>query len=329
MFATRVMRVLFAAALAVALATLAATPAAAQSYPAKPIKIIVSLAPGGLADILARAAAQHLGDVGKQSVVVENRTGAGGVIGADAAAKSPPDGYTLYVGLHSTNAILPFLNSKLPYDPAKDFVPVIHIATFPNVLVVNAAVPAKSVSELVAYIKANPGRVSYASQGNGSSGHMAGEQFKQVAGVDIIHVPYRGAAPAAQDLISGQVQMMFDSITLQMAQLSAGTVRALAVTSAQRVAAIPDVPTMSEAGFADVQGGAWFGLFAPTGTPREAIDWLNRETRKAFAASEVRERMLGQGALLPLGSPEDFGAFVAAERNRWGEVIRRGGIKAE
>jgi tripartite-type tricarboxylate transporter receptor subunit TctC len=325
MFTARVICALFAALLA----AMTAMPAAAQSYPTKPIKIIVSLAPGGLADILARTAAQHLGEAGKQSVVVENRTGAAGVIGADAAAKSAPDGTTLYLGLHSTNAILPFLNSKLPYDPAKDFAPVIHIATFPNVLVVNAAVPAASVRELVAYAKANPGRLSYASQGNGSSGHMAGEQFKQVAGIDVLHVPYRGAAPAAQDLIGGQVQMMFDSITLQMAQLSAGTVRALAVTSAQRVAALSDVPTMSEAGFADVQGGAWFGLFAPAGTPREAIDWLNRETRKAFASSEVRERLIGQGALLPLGSPEDFAAFIAAERNRWGEVIRRAGIKAE
>ena len=325
MFAARAIRVLIIAALASA----ATSSAKAQSYPAKPIKIIVALAPGGLADMLARAAAQHLGGAGKQSVVVENRTGAGGVIGADAGAKSAPDGYTLYLGLHSTNAILPHLNSRLPYDPAKDFAPVIHIATFPNVLVVNAAVPARSVRELVAYAKQNPGKLSYASQGNGSSGHMAGEQFKQVAGVDLIHVPYRGAAPAVQDLIGGQVQMMFDTVTLQMPQLSAGTVRALAITSPQRIAAIPDVPTMSEAGFPDVQGGAWFGLFAPAGTPHEAIDWLNRETRKAFAASEVRDRLLGQGALLPLGSPEEFAAFVAAERERWGEVIRRAGIRME
>ena len=315
--------------LAAAFAAIAASSAKAQSYPARPIKIIVPLAPGGLADILARAAAQHLGEAGKQSVVVENRTGASGVIGADAAAKSAPDGYTLYLGLHSTNAILPHLNSKLPYDPAKDFSPVIHIATFPNLLVVNASLAAASVKDLVAYAKDNPGRLNYASQGNGSSGHMAGEQFKQVAGVDIQHVPYRGAAPAIQDLVGGQVQMMFDTLTLQMPQLSAGTVRALAVTSVQRVAAIADIPTMSEAGFPDVQGGAWFGLFAPAETPREAIDWLNQETRKAFTASEVRERLVGQGALLPLGSPEDFSAFIAVERNRWGDVIRRGGIKLD
>jgi tripartite-type tricarboxylate transporter receptor subunit TctC len=291
--------------------------------------MIVPFAPGGASDFVGRIMQPRLGELLGQPIVVENKPGASGNIGVDAAAKSAPDGYTLYLGLHSTNAILPYLNSRLPYDPAKDFASVIHIATFPNVLVVHAAVPASSVRGLVAYAKDNPGKLTYASQGNGSSGHMAGEQFKQVAGVDILHVPYRGAAPAAQDLVGGQVQMMFDSITLQMPQLSAGKVRALAVTSAQRVAAIADVPTMSEAGFPDVQGGAWFGLFAPAGTPREAIDWLNQEIRKAFAAPEIRERLIGQGALLPLGSPEDFSAFIATERDRWGEVIRRGGIKID
>src|SRR5215470_11332413 len=240
--------------------------AGAQSYPSRPIKIIVPLPAGGLADMFARVVAQHLTQASKQAVVVENHTGAGGAIGAEVAAKSAPDGYTLLLGLHSTNVMLPYLSKKLPYDPDKDFVSIIQIATLPNLLVVHPSVPAHSVEELIAYAKANPGKLTYASQGNGSSGHITGEQFRQLAGIDIVHVPYRGAAPAVQDLISGQVQMMFDSVTMQLPQLSAGKTRALAVTSTQRVPAIADVPTMAEAGLPDVQGGAWFGLFAPAGT---------------------------------------------------------------
>jgi tripartite-type tricarboxylate transporter receptor subunit TctC len=316
------------AALAV-LPALAIAPAAGETYPAKSVRIIVPLPVGGLADMFARVLAQYLTETDNQTVVVENRTGGGGAIGADAAAKSAPDGATLFLGLHSTNAILPHLNSRLPYDPDKDFAPVIHIATLPNLLVVHPAVPADSVQDLIAYAKANPGKLTYASQGNGSSGHMAGEQFRQIAGIDIVHVPYRGAAPAVQDLVGGQVQMMFDSVTLQLPQLSAGKTRALAVTSTQRVPAVPDVPTMAEAGLPDVQGGAWFGLFVPTGTPRDVIDWLNRETRKAYGAPEVRQRFLAQGALFPLGTPEEFATFVAAEKNRWGDVIRKAGIKVE
>ena len=265
----------------------------------------------------------------KQTVVVENRTGGAGALGADAAAKSPPDGYTLYLGLHATNAILPYLNPKLPYDPATDFVPIIHIATFPNLLVVHASVPANSVAELIAYAKKNPGRLTYASQGNGSSGHMAGEQFKQVADLDIVHVPYRGAAPAVQDLVAGQVHMMFDTVTLQAPHLAAGRTRALAITSTERVSAVADVPTTVEVGFPQLQGGAWFGLFAPTGTPPAIVAWLNREAREAFSSPDIRQRLAPQGTLLPLGSPEDFAAFIVAERKRWSEVIRKAGIRLE
>jgi tripartite-type tricarboxylate transporter receptor subunit TctC len=306
-----------------------AGPAGAADYPAKPVKIIVSLAPGGLADMFARLLAQHMTEMTRQAVVVENRTGGAGVVGAEAAAKAPADGYTLYLGLHSTIAILPYLNPKLPYDPAADFVPIVHIATLPNLLVVHPLVPAASVAELVAYAKANPGRLSYASQGNGSSGHMAGEQFKLLTGVDLVHVPYRGAAPAMQDLLGGQVQMMFDTVTLQMPQIAAGKVRALAVTSTQRVAAVPDVPTTVEAGLPQLQGGAWFGLFAPTGTPPEAVAWLNRAARETFTEPAVRARLELQGAQLPLGSPEEFAAFIGTERQRWGEVIRKAGIRMD
>ena len=314
---------------ALALMLSAGAPACADEYPSKPIKIIVSLAPGGLADMFARLFAQHVTEATKQAVVVENRTGAAGVVGAEAAAKAPGDGYMLYLGLHSTIAILQYLNPKLPYDPEKDFVPVVHIATLPNLLVVHPSVPANSVAELIAYAKSKPGTLSYASQGNGSSGHMAGEQFKLLTGTDIVHVPYRGAAPAVQDLLGGRVQMMFDTVTLQAPQIAAGKVRALAVTATQRVAALPDVPTTVEAGLPELQGGAWFGLFAPAGTPRDVVAWLNRAAREAFTAPAVQARLEQQGAQLPLGSSEAFAAFVAAERHRWSEVIRKANIRLE
>jgi tripartite-type tricarboxylate transporter receptor subunit TctC len=302
-------------------------PAQAQSYPSQPIKIIVSLAPGGVADILARALAAKLGEAGK-TVVVENRTGGSGMIGADAAAKSPPDGYTLYMGFHGTQSILPHL-TKLPYDPAKDFLPVIFIATSPNILIVHPSIPVQTPKELVAYAKANPGQLSYGSPGVGSSGHLAGEQFNQIHGLDIVHVHYRGAAPALQDLVAGQVKVMFDIVPLTKQQLEAGKVRALAVTAAKREPAVPQVPTMAEAGMPGVEGGPWFGLFAPAGTPRAAIDWINAETRKVFSTPDMRQRFEGQGLTLPLGSPEDFGKHVEAETQRWGEVVRKGNIKLQ
>jgi tripartite-type tricarboxylate transporter receptor subunit TctC len=205
----------------------------------------------------------------------------------------------------------------------------IHVATFPNVLVVNPALPLTSVRELVDYAKAHPGKLSNASQGNAATGHPVGEQFKRIAGIEMVHVPYRGAAPAIQDLIAGHVQVMFDSVTLQSPLINDGKTRGLAVLNRQRIATIPDVPTMDESGFPHMQSGAWFGLFAPAGTPHAAIDWINRETRKAFAVDPVRQRYLAQGTLLPLGSPEDFAAHIAAEQLKWGEVIRQASIRLE
>jgi tripartite-type tricarboxylate transporter receptor subunit TctC len=303
-------------------------PAAAQQYPSQPIKIVVSLAPGGVADILARAFAAKLGETGK-TVVVENRTGAGGTIGADAVAKSAPDGYTLYMGFHATQSILPHLMARLPYDAAKDFAPIIFIATSPNILIVHPSVPVQSAQELVAYIKANPRKLAYGSPGLGSSGHLAGEQFKQLHNLDIAHVHYRGAAPALQDLVAGHVQVMFDIVPLTKQQLAARQVRALAVTSPRREPAVPEISTMAEAGMPGVEGGPWFGLFAPAGTPRAAIDWINNEAKRVFSAPDLKSRLEGQGLTLPLGTPEEFGAHVAAETQRWGEVIRKGNIKME
>ena len=309
-------------------ATLAAgiMPVRAQDYPNRPIRIIVPLAAGGMADILARTIAAKLSEAG-HTAVVENRTGGSGVIGADAVAKSPADGYTLLMGLHATQAILVHLQ-KLPYDPARDFAPVIHAATVPNVLLVHEGVPATSLRELIAYAKANPGKLTFASQGNGSTGHMIGEQFKAMAGIEITHVPYRGAAPASQDLLAGHVSMLFDIVPLAVSNLQSGKVRALAVCAAERVKVLPDVPTIAEAGLPGMEAGAWFGLFAPAGTPPAAVAWINREAQKAFAAAE-RDRFTGQGAVLPLETPEAFGKHVSAEAERWGALIKRAGIKME
>jgi tripartite-type tricarboxylate transporter receptor subunit TctC len=320
---------LFRLGAALLASTVGFAPAAgAQTYPSQPIKIIVATPAGGIADLVGRTLAQKLSESGK-TAVVENRTGAAGAIAAEAAAKSPPDGYTLFVAMHQTHAILPNLVARLPYDAAKDFAPVTNIAGSANILVVHPAVPAQSMKELVAHAKANPGKLTFASQGNASSGHIVGEQFKQVAGIDIVHVPYRGAAPAIQDLVAGHVSMMFDIVPLARAQLVAGKVRALAVASPQRLAAVPGVPTMAEAGFPELEGGPWFGLVAPAGTPSAVVDWLNTETKKAFSAPDVRERFLAQGLTLPLGTPEEYAAYIAAESKRWGDIIRRTGIKME
>src|SRR5262245_10090228 len=305
-----------------------ATPALSDTYPSQPIRIVVPTPAGGIADLLSRTLANKMGESGK-TVVVENRTGGSGVIAADAVAKSAPDGYTLYMGLHQTQAILPHLMAKLPYDPVKDFTPIILIGTSPNILVVNPAVPAKTAQELVAHAKANPGKVTYASPGNGSAGHIVGEQFRLMHGIDIVHVPYRGAAPALQDVVAGHISMMFDIVPLTREQLTQGKVRALAVAAPQRLAAVPDVPTMTEVGMRELEGGPWFGLLAPAGTPRAVIDWLNAETIKAFNAPDVRERLSQQGLSFPLGSPEDFATHIAAETQRWGDVIRRANIKMD
>jgi len=305
-----------------------AAPAQAQTYPSQPIKLIVATPPGGIADLVGRTLAQKLSEAGK-TAVVENRTGGAGAIAATAVAKAPPDGYTLYIGFHQTQTILPHLMTNLTYDAEKDFVPVSLIVATANVLVIHPSVPATSVKELIAYAKANPGKLTYASQGNGSSGHIVGEQFKQATGTNVTHVPYRGAAPAVQDLVAGHVSMMFDIAPLAKTQIEAKTVRGLGVAGSQRLSVLPDLPSMAEAGLPELEGGPWFGLLAPAGTPRPIIDWLNSETKKAFSAPDVRERFIAQGMTLPLNTPEQFASFITADSKRWGEVIRRGNIKME
>ena len=326
----RLVSALWSAAGLAALIVFGAVSASAQDYPAKPVRIIVSLAAGGMADIFARTAAQRLTEAGKQTFIVENRVGAGGNIGAEFAAKAAPDGYTVYMGFHGSNAINPVLyGAKLGFDPFKDFTPVILVARVPNVLVVHPSLPVKTVQELVALGRARPKALSYASQGIGSSGHMAGELFKITAKLDIAHVPYKGAAPAIQDLMGGHVTVMFDIVSLALPHIRSGKMKALAVVGAQRVPVLAELPTMAESGLAAVEGGPWFGLFARSGTPRTIIDWLNREVANTFSSPEIRERFTAQGVVFDLGSPESFGAHVATEHERWKNVIQRAGIRID
>jgi tripartite-type tricarboxylate transporter receptor subunit TctC len=310
---------------AAALLAPAALPAHGQDYPSKPIKIIVPIAPGGVADIVSRVVAQKISEGGKHTVIVENRAGGGGVPGTDAVAKAAPDGYTLLTGFHGPLAILPHLQ-KLPYDPAKDLVPIINMIMVPNILTVHPSVPAKTVQELIAYAKANPGKLSYASQGVGATGHIGGELMKLLAGIEMTHIPYRGAAPAAQDLIAGHVSMMLDVVPLAIGPVKEGRVRAIGVATKERVAVLPDVPTLAEQGL-PLELTAWFGLLAPAGTPKAAIDWINREANRALSAPDARERFRASGAVLPLGTPEAFAAHIEAETKKFGDVIRRANIR--
>ena len=315
----------FAAALIAGLAALTA-PALAQTFPTQPIRIIVPTPPGGVADLLARAVAQGLSANTGKTVIAEQRTGAGGVIAADFVAKAAPDGHTIYMGFHPTQSILVHLQ-KLPYDPAKDFEPIILVGSSPNMLVVNPSLPVKTPKELVEYARKNPGKISFGSPGNGSSGHMVGEQFKIMHKLDLVHVPYKGAGPAVIDLVAGHIQMMFDIVPLAREQLLAGKVRALGVMSPKRLPVVPDVPTMAEQGMPELEGGPWFGLLAPAKTPRPIIDWLNAEARKAMSSPDIQAKLTALGVNLPLGSPDDFRKHIADETTRWGDIIKRAGIK--
>jgi len=316
-------RALFAATVAAVLC--AHSPARAQDYPSKPIRILVPAQAGGIGDILPRILGQKLGDAGSATIVVENRTAGAGGVAAEAVARADRDGYLLLMGNQSQLAIRPQI-AKVSYDPAKDFAPVVLMVTVPNILIVHPSVPANTLAELIAFAKANPGKLSYASQGVGASGHIAGELLKQAAGIDITHVPYRGAAPAAQDLAAGHVSMMFDVVSLALGPIQSGTVRPLGVAAKQRVSVLPNLPTMAEGGY-DMEVGAWFGLLAPANTPRTIVEWLNKEANKVFTMPDARNRFVAQGATMPLGTPEAFRDFIAAQTARFGEVIRRAGIK--
>jgi len=313
------------------LALLCALPlvAAAQPYPSKPIRFVVPYPAGGPLDTVARLLGQKVAESVNQPVIVENKAGAGGNIGADAVAKSPGDGYTILMGAVATHAINPTLYAHIPYDPIRDFIPVTQVASTPNVLVVNPSVPATNVKEFIVYAKANPGKLNFGSGSTGSAGHLAGELFKTLAGVDMTHVPYKGAAPAMNDLIGGQIQLMFDNLASALSQVRAGRVRALAVTTARRTALAPDLPTIAESGLPGFDINTWFGIFVPANTPREMVDRLHAEFTRALAAPDVREKVLSLGAE-PVGStPAEFAAYIRAEAEKYARVIKASGAKAD
>jgi tripartite-type tricarboxylate transporter receptor subunit TctC len=301
----------------------------AQAYPNHTIRLVVPFPAGGTTDILARAAAQKLTESLGQAVVVDNRPGAGGNIGADIVAKSAPDGYTLLMGTVGTHAINPSLYAKMPYDHVKDFVPVVLVAGVPNVLVVNPSVPVHSVADLIKLAKSKPGEINFASSGAGTSIHLSGELFKTMAGVDMTHVPYKGSAPALTDLMGGQVQVMFDNLPSSLALIKSGKLRAIAVTSLKRAPALPDVPTIAESGLPGFEASSWFGVLAPAGTPAPVVARLNAEVNKWLQSPEAREQLLAQGAAAAGGTPEQFAAHIRAETEKWAKVVKASGAKVD
>jgi tripartite-type tricarboxylate transporter receptor subunit TctC len=312
-----------------ALALGAAFAAFGQDYPAKPIHFVVPYPAGGPLDTVARLLGQKVSESVKQPVVVENKPGAGGNIGADAVAKSPPDGYTILMGAVATHAINPTLYANMPYDAVKDFAPITQVASTPNVLVVNPSVPASNVKEFVAYAKAHPGELNFGSGSTGSAGHLAGELFDATAGVKMVHVPYKGAGPAMQDLIGGQIQLMFDNLASSLGQIRAGKVKALAVTTAKRSSLAPELPTIAESGLPGFDISTWFGVFAPAGTPPAIVKRLNNEFVKALAAPDVRETMLKLGAEPVGNTPGEFAAYIRSEAQKYAKVIKASGAKVD
>ncbi|MBU3635096.1 tripartite tricarboxylate transporter substrate binding protein [Polynucleobacter sp. es-GGE-1] len=300
----------------------------AQPFPNKPVKIIVTAAPGGTTDISSRALSEILGKELGQSVIIENKAGGAGIIGIQALLAAPADGYTMAMGNIGPNAINYSLYKSLPYK-MEDMEPITVVIANPNVLVVNPEVPAKTVAELVALAKANPGKYSFASSGRGQSIHMSGELFKTQAGIDIIHVPYKGAGPALADLLAGQTSMMVDNLPSSMQYIKAGKLRALAVTSKNRVAELPDVPTMIQAGYPNFEVTAWFGLFVPAGTPKPVIDKLYVAVKKALDSPEIKQRWKDLGGWAVGDTPANTKLFIAAEKKKWELVAQQAKIEAE
>jgi tripartite-type tricarboxylate transporter receptor subunit TctC len=324
-------RTLAAAAAGLALAAMPRVSSAgpADTFPSKPVRIIVPFTPGGSTDILARAIGQKLAEAWGQPVVIENKPGAGGNVGVDLVAKSAPDGTTIVMGHIGTFAANPALYKQLPYDPVKDFAPITLVAMVPNVLVVGPAVQSRTLGELIAHAKANPGKLDYGSGGNGSAAHLATEYFKMRTGVAIQHVPYKGTGPAVADLLGGQIGLMITGALPLMPHIKSGKLRALAVASPKRLAILPDVPTIAESGYPGFAAMQWYGLFAPAATPKDIVAKINRDAVKALRDPGVAERLMSEGAE-PVGdTPAEFGAFVKSEIELWGKVIRESGAKVE
>ena len=307
----------------------AATLAQAQTYPAKPVKIIAGFPPGGAADLLARVVSDKLSALLGQTFVVENRPGAGGTIGADAVAKAAPDGYTLLLGAAASQTIAPAIYKSLPYDAAKDFKPVALVATIPVTLVVHPSVAANNVRELVAVMKAASAPMQYASSGSGAIPHLAGELFQLSQGVKLVHVPYKGAPLAMSDLLSGRVQLMFDNLPTVLAHIRSGKLRALAVAGAKRARALPDLPTLAEAGVPNAEVGSWFGVLAPAGTPDAIVGALTREIGKALAADDAKGRLDAMGAEPTYLTPEEFARLIRADTEKWARLVKATGAQAD
>ena len=301
----------------------------AQGYPTKPVTIVVPFAPGGTTDILARIVGQGLsGELG-QPFIVDNRAGAGGNIGASLAAKAPADGYTLFMGTVGTHAINQALYKKMPFDPVKDFAPISRVATVPNLLVAHPSQPYKTVKELIAYAKANPGKVTYGSPGSGSSPHVSGELFKSMTGTELLHVPYKGSAPAMTDLLGGQISIMFDNLPSAIQHVRSGKLRPIAITTAKRSPELPDIPTIAEAGVPGYEAMSWFGLFAPAATPKPVLDQLNAALVKVLNQPDVKKKIAEQGGDVVAETPAQFAAFIQSESVKWGKVVKASGATVD
>ncbi len=308
---------------------LCACGAYAQSYPTKPLRFVVPFAAGGGSDLVARTVAQKISEALGQSVIVDNRPGAAGTIGADLVAKSPPDGHTLLLGSNGPLAINPSLYAKLPYDAARDFAPVSLVTVMPFLLVTHPSLPVKSVKDLVALAKAKPGQLNYGSPGSGSTTHLANELLKSMTGMQITHIPYKGVAPAAIDLISGQLQMMSGDLSTLIPHVRSGKMRALAVTGTRRSSLLPDMPTVAESGVPGYAAHGWFGVLVPAAAPHAVIERLNAAIVKGLAANDARERLGALGGEVAASTPEQFGAFIATEAAKWSKLIKALGLKSE
>ena len=309
--------------------SLAAVPAAAQNFPSKPVKMIMPYPGGGPTDILGRLIGQKLSEAWGQNVIIDNRPGGGGMIGGQLAAKSPPDGYTLYLGGVTTLVLATFLQKNMPFDPQRDFQPVSQTTTSPLLLMVHPALPAKNVREFIALARTRPGDINYGTSGPGGSGHLAGELFRTVTKTNIVHVPYRGAPPALNDLVAGQLQSVFGSMLAAVPHVRSGKIRALAVTGPKRSIAVPEVPTFSESGLANYDASTWNGILVPTGTPRAIIERLHGELAKILRTPNVLDRLSADGPIPVSSTPEEFAAFIRTERAKWGAVVREANIRIE